>query len=87
MAHALESLRSAVADCSEQDVRTDELAQALGFVERHLVRRFRKAFDSPDPMERGAATRQAYEAIAWCGQAFCDGPVKLPLSLPALLTA
>ena len=26
-------------------------------------------------------------SYGWCGQAFCDGPVKLPLSLPALLTA
>lgn len=68
LAHALEILRSAVADCSEQDVRTDELGQALAFVERHLVRpalvrRFHKALDVPDPMERAAATRQAYEAI------------------------
>lgn len=68
LAHALEILRSAVADCIEQDVRTDELGQALAFVERHLVRpalvrRFRKALDVPDPMERAAATRQAYEAI------------------------
>ena len=55
MAHALEILRSAVADCSEQDVRTDELGQALAFVERHLVRpalvrQFRKALDLPNPM-------------------------------------
>lgn len=38
LAHALEILRSAVADCIEQDVRTDELGQALAFVERHIVR-------------------------------------------------
>ena len=68
MAHALEILRSAVVDCSEQYVRTDELGQALAFVERHLVRpvlvrRFRKALDLPDPMERAAAVWQAYDAI------------------------
>jgi len=68
MAHALEILRSAVANCSEQDVRTDELGQALAFIERHLVRpvlvrRFRKALDMPDPMERAAAVRQAFDAI------------------------
>jgi len=66
--HALEILRSAAADCIEQDVRTEEVAQALAFIERHLVRpalarRLRTALDMHDPMQRATAVRQAYEAI------------------------
>jgi len=70
LAHALEILRNAVADCSEQDVCTDELGQALAFVESSIScgRRWcggsaRRSMCLIRWNERAAATRQAYEAI------------------------
>lgn len=66
---ALAVLRDAAGRCADQDVRTDELAAALAFLERRLVRpalcsTFRTALDLRDPLARYNAVRAAYNAIA-----------------------
>ena len=69
IAHALDVLREAASACGDRDVLTNDLKEALSFLERKMLRpalvgHYRVALGVRDPMQRVAAVRQAYEAIA-----------------------
>jgi len=62
---AAATLREAMLSCADEDVRTDELKQALLFLERHMTRpehcaRFRQNLDIRDPVQRVMAARETF---------------------------
>jgi hypothetical protein len=65
---AAATLREAMLSCADEDVRTDELKQALLFLERHMTRpehcaRFRQNLDIRDPVQRVMAARETFASI------------------------
>tara|TARA_R100000935_G_C2835227_1_gene167718 strand:+ start:1836 stop:2138 length:303 start_codon:yes stop_codon:yes gene_type:complete len=68
MRDAVGTLREAVLNCADKDVRTEELKQALLFLERHMTRpehcaRFRQNLEIRDPMLRVLAVRETFASI------------------------
>lgn len=65
---AVSTLRDALIRCANEDVRGDEVSQALRFLERHMTRpehctRFRQNLDLRDPVYRATAARETLAAI------------------------
>ena len=65
---AVATLREAMLSCADEDVRTDELKQALLFLERHMTRpehcaRFRQNLDIRDPVQRVLTATAQAEAV------------------------
>lgn len=65
---AVSILREAMLRCADDDVRSDELKQALLFLERHMTRpehcaRFRQNLDIRDPVQRAIAVRETFASI------------------------
>ena len=66
---AVAVIRGAVIDCYDEDMRTKEVAAALGWLVKHaglregVARAFRQALDIPDAMARANCTRATYDVL------------------------
>lgn len=65
---AVSTLSDAVSRCANEDARSEEVSQALRFLERHMTRpehctRFRQNLEIRDPVFRAMAARETLAAI------------------------
>jgi hypothetical protein len=66
---ALAAIRGAVIDCFDEDMRTREVAAALGWLVKHggikegMAKTFRQALDLTDAMARATCARATYDVM------------------------